>query len=574
MSWLVGVVMKMMSKAGIKVEAELNTMTQDPMKVQKELLLKMIEDNKDTAFGRDNHFDEIHSIEDYQRIVPIQEYDSLSVYIERTLKGETNVLTKEPIVHYNKTSGTMGVPKKIPLVESQVQIFSKYYAKYLYGLMSEKVGYDWCNGKSFTLGEGKCEVLPNGITYGSASALTAARLSSGFMKKMMGMMYSSPYEARVPEPGTGTRYLHALYALKNRDITNASCTFSSYFLEVLTYIENNKDSLIDNIEKGELAANAEMPDQTRASLSKDFHPDPARAAELRKAFADTDSPIPLIKRLWPRFTFLITVGGASFQTYTDKLIENYLGPDIPILYLGLSASEGMMSIPFEVNSSESVLTPETLFFEFRPVKDDSYDHLLTMDQLEVGEKYELIITNACGFYRYSMKDAVIVTGFHGKTPTIKFLYRINNTINLVGEKTTEAALTYTVDAAAKDLGVDLYDYSVYPYNDEHPYRYIFFIEPGRHTGPIDPDKLQQALYKNLCIANPDVPVDVKDGAYTQPEVKLLQNETFQLYRDVMVMRGTSPAQLKPPHVVHNEFQKKFFFKLVDEDVPQQTSVIS
>ena len=31
------------------------------------------------------------------------------------------------------------------------------------------------------------------------------------------------------------------------------------------------------------------------------------------------------------------------------------------------------------------------------------------------------------------------------------------------------------------------------------------------------------------------------------------------------MKGTSASQLKPVHVIRNEFQRKFFFKLKEEE---------
>ena len=50
----------------------------------------------------------------------------------------------------------------------------------------------------------------------------------------------------------------------------------------------------------------------------------------------------------------------------------------------------------------------------------------------------------------------------------------------------------------------------------------------------------------------------------KPEVLILQPETGLLYRDMMVYRGANPSQLKPVHVISNERQKKFFFRLVEE----------
>ena len=61
-----------------------------------------------------------------------------------------------------------------------------------------------------------------------------------------------------------------------------------------------------------------------------------------------------------------------------------------------------------------------------------------------------------------MSDAVKVTGFYNQTPKVHFMYRLNRTINLVAEKTTEKALQVAVERTAEELGIDLADFSVYP----------------------------------------------------------------------------------------------------------------
>ena len=96
------------------------------------------------------------------------------------------------------------------------------------------------------------------------------------------------------------------------------------------------------------------------------------------------------------------------------------------------------------------------------MEEEDMSKCLTLDQLEVGGKYEIIITSICGFCRYRMKDAIELTGFYHKNPTIRFLYRVDQTVNITGEKTTETALRYAVSNASKELGIDMIDYCMYP----------------------------------------------------------------------------------------------------------------
>ena len=46
-----------------------------------------------------------------------------------------------------------------------------------------------------------------------------------------------------------------------------------------------------------------------------------------------------------------------------------------------------------------------------------------MNEVEVGVKYELVMTTRSGLYRYRNGDVVQVVGFHEKCPVIRMLYR-------------------------------------------------------------------------------------------------------------------------------------------------------
>src|SRR3989338_7556189 len=80
--------------------------TKDPMKTQEKLLLKIINKNKNTVFGKGHNFSSIKTIEDYRRNVPAMDYEGFRPYIERIKNGEQNVLTRDKVVFFSTTSGT------------------------------------------------------------------------------------------------------------------------------------------------------------------------------------------------------------------------------------------------------------------------------------------------------------------------------------------------------------------------------------------------------------------------------------------------------------------------------------
>jgi len=564
----VSFMLKMMIKGGKKIENNLNNVIANPAEEQKKLLFSILSENKNTKIGEEFNFENITSIKEFQKRIPLTDYDFYAEKIEHMIKGEENILTAAKTVHFNTTSGTMGNPKRIPIIEKHVGIFSGYYAKYINYLVSQKVGDAWTNGKGLTLTEGKYTILPTGISCGSASSLSSVRMGKmiPFMKiDMMGTMYTSPIEARIPSPETPTRFLHALFALREKNITYASATFSSYLLELMRYIEDHHEMLIDIIETGNIPDTLIKSDKDRNQLKKKLKPSKQRAQELRTIFAQGfDEPI--AKKIWPKLTWIMTVGGAGFSSYTKKLRERYIGFDVCFVFLGLSASEGMFSVPFECENTNAVFVPDSIFMEFVPVEDDKpIDYngpIYTLDQVEVGKKYEIVATTVDGLLRYKMKDVVEIVGFHNNTPTMEFCNRSGFAISMYGEKTSEKALQFMAEKTCEELGFELYDYAVCPDDDETPGCYVLCLELRYcDKNKIDLEKIRATAQKYLSQANPSVGKKMDTGVIQPLKIKLLQEETFLLYRDMMTMKGRAAAQLKPVHVLNTPFLKKLFYTL-------------
>ena len=54
----------------------------------------------------------------------------------------------------------------------------------------------------------------------------------------------------------------------------------------------------------------------------------------------------------------------------------------------------------------------------QPKEVRGYSRLLTLDQLEIGRSYELVVTTLSGLYRYKTKKTFIVVGRYLDTPTV------------------------------------------------------------------------------------------------------------------------------------------------------------
>lgn len=549
----------------MSVYDEFQVVLDAPMEYNERFLMKILQDNKDTEYGRKYDFQNIHSVKEFQEKVPVSVYDDYADYILRmTENSEENLICSYPVNHYNKTSGTMGNPKRIPMSDESWRIYSRYTGGYLAELMEKLLdGKDWKCGKTLMMMEAKPKtaVLKCGATYGAISEKTLLA-----RKDTLELYHSSPIEAFFPEAGTNTRYLHARFGLMDENIVSIGGTFYSFFAELLRYIETNWQMLVADIESGTIDESVSMSDSVRKALQGKIKPMPERAARLREIFSQGFDE-PFVPKVWPKFCYISGTGSAGFQVYADKIKEHYTGDGITQLKFGISASEGCMSLCYAADTNNGVLIPDGMFYEFLPIDaGDDFSQIVTLDGLEEGKDYELIITNASGFYRYRMRDAIRVTGRYRNTPTIDFLYRIDKTVSIMGEKTTEIALQNAANETAKELGFDLVGFSMLPDLDANPVCYRFYMEIANNPGDIHPKEIRYVLERKLAAANPSMGDKVKKGICGATSIYFLEPETYMLYRDLMVSKGTAAGQVKPVVVIGNETQRKFFNGLTEYSV--------
>ena len=548
---------------GNDVRDSLEVMTHNPMKYNTDLLMKIIEDNKETEYGKKYDFANIKSIEDYQNKVPITDYSSYEDYIYRmTENGEKNLLTSYDVIHYAKSSGTMGKPKKIPITSPNQEINMKYNYMYIFNFFAEKVGFDWSKYPFLNLIELSISTLPSGDTYGSISG----KIMGGFGDDISEFV-TSPIEALIPRVGTDLRYIHTRFALTNPNISFTITSFVSLFLESLRYIKGKWELLVNDIENGTIHKSIKMPKEVRESLLRKIEPMPERAEELRKIFEEGfDEPV--VPKIWPKMSLLIGCGSGGFVNYLKK-IKEFTGPDFNFALMGLIASEGIFSLFIELNNPDAVLIPDSMFYEFLPLDaDGDYSKVVTMDKLEEGKKYEIITTNLSGFYRYRMNDVVRCIGRYNNTPMIEFLYRRDQCLSLAGEKVNEENLRDAAFKTEKDFGFDLIDFSVYADSDSSPMKYVYLMEVEDLPEDVTKEIIREKLNENFCAVDPVLCNKIEKGIIAKTELNFLQSETYLLYKELMIARGTSPSQVKPPRILRNEQDISFFNVLIDDELNQ------
>ena len=122
---------------------------------------------------------------------------------------------------------------------------------------------------------------------------------------------------------------------------------------------------------------------------------------------------------------------ASSRPYADVLRRRL--PGVRLQGKGLLATEGVVTIPME-GLPMPVLAIDSGYFEFR----DEAGRCLEAGEVAVGGEYEALMTTEGGLYRYAIGDRVRVCGFAGEAPMLEFLGRSESSVDLCGEKLTDA----------------------------------------------------------------------------------------------------------------------------------------
>ena len=79
------------------------------------------------------------------------------------------------------------------------------------------------------------------------------------------------------------------------------------------------------------------------------------------------------------------------------------------------------------------------------------------------------------------------------------------------------------------------------------------------------DIIQDKLNDNFCATDPVLGYKIEKGLIGKTELKFLQPETYLFYKELRVARGTSSAQVKPPRVLRDEPDMRFFSVLLEEE---------
>ncbi|KAF8888221.1 GH3 auxin-responsive promoter [Infundibulicybe gibba] len=346
--------------------------------------------------------------------------------------------------------------------------------------------------------------------------------------------------------------LHALFAMRERSLTTFNTLFITIFSDLVRLIEGHWEDLVRAIETGQIP-DLEGLDDLQPHIQAHLHPRPDRAGELRKIGVNIGAA-GWLKQIWPNLALISGTATGSFSAVLPR-VRNYVGPTVSVQNVAYAASEAWVGTVYNPESGDNLYKAQTTddVLEYLDVeKPESAEYIAQAWELEVGKKYEVILTTRDGFWRYRLGDILEIVGFAPEdgSPLIRFLERRSAVMRVAGEFVSEAELHRAVRLVEDVIGRVL-EFSVVIDDRWFPRRYGFLLElegepgPHAHTAP-------RRLQEYLSSTNSTFARFNSDSMVGGPSVRVLAPGTFSEYRSWRIgLLGSGSGQMKIPTIIHD-----------------------
>ncbi len=391
----------------------------NPEEVQRRLLLELLKQNQGCAFGRQYGFESISDAREYQSRVPLATYDDLESWIERIKSGENGVLTGEPVLAFEKSSGSASAAKYIPYTQTLRRQFQSALAPWITDMhrafprISRGCAY-WV----VTPLSRERELTQSGIPIGFDSD---TQYFGPSLRWILDKTMAVPPElARVADLEECI-YLTLRFLLQARSLAFISVWSPSFLLILLDRLQQHGERLVRDLSEGTTDIASRISPKLSRSLIRDASQAGNLQAMLRRGYIEPEG-------LWPELALISCWTSAASTPMRTELEQRF--PGVSVQGKGLLATEGVISIPIEQYEAP-VAAITSHFLEFL---DEDSGACRVIPDLEQGREYSVVITTGGGLWRYRLADRVRVTGFAERTPLLEFIGKEDCVSDLCGEK--------------------------------------------------------------------------------------------------------------------------------------------
>lgn len=364
-----------------------------PHEVQEEVLKKLIVTARDTEFGQQYGFEDLHHAEDFKNRIPVHTYEQLFPFVQRLMAGEQNVLWPSEIKWFAKSSGTTNARSKfIPVSPEALEDCHFKGGKDLISIyVNNFPDTEIFSGKGLAVGGSlqSNEFDPTFSShYGDVSAVIMQNLP--------------PWAQFIRTPSLETA--------------------------LMSNWEDKIEKLAAETSKVNVTNLAGVPTWTVLLLK--------RIVELEKKNN--------ILEVWPNLEVFFH-GAVAFAPYRS-LFKSLIPRDGMRYWETYNASEGFFGIQDRSDSEDLLLMLDYgVYYEFIPTEEleREYPKTVSLAGVELGKNYAMVISTNAGLWRYNIGDTVKFTSL--SPHRIRISGRTKHFINAFGEEViienAEAAIT-------------------------------------------------------------------------------------------------------------------------------------
>jgi hypothetical protein len=388
--------------AGIVVK-RIQNWASKPIETQNEVFRDLIRKAKNTSFGLDHNFKDIHSHKDFTARVPVRDYEDLRPYVDRVVAGEENILWPGKPLYFAKTSGTTSGAKYIPLTKDSLPAHIEAARNAILCYIHQTGKADFVDGKMIFLQGSPVLSERHGIQIGRLSGIVAH-----FVPK---------------------------YLQKNR--------LPSWETNCIEDWETKVDAIVRETKDEDMTVISGIPSWVQMYFER-----------LReKTGAD-------IGTLFKNFNLFI-YGGVNYEPYRAKF-EALIGRKVDSIEL-YPASEGFFAFQDKQGIPGMLLLLDSgIFYEFIEAAEffDENPKRHTLCEVTTDVNYVMIISTNAGLWGYNLGDTIQFTSL--KPFRIVVSGRIKHFISAFGEHVIGKEVEEAVQQVMKQYGFSISEFTVAP----------------------------------------------------------------------------------------------------------------
>ncbi|MBL8922694.1 MAG: GH3 auxin-responsive promoter family protein [Myxococcaceae bacterium] len=389
-----------------------------PRRAQEAWFARLQRSAKDTAYGTAIGLGSVYSLDDLRRRAPVTTWEDVAPWVERIAAGERRVLTSEPVLVFQRTSGSTALPKRVPYTQGLLDDFSAATGPWLDDLFRHfpamfRTRQYW----SLSPAARAPETTPAGLRVGLDDDTEYFGRATRFAMAKLMVVPSQVAQAPTMEAWREQTLLRLIEA---GDLGFISVWNPSFLTLLLEALATRWQSLAPSVSP-----------QRRTALERAFD-----------AHGGLDGAA-----LWPSLA-LISCWTDAWAASAVPALRRFF-PTTPLQGKGLLATEGVVSFPLW-GQPAPVAAVTSHLLEFEALEDEGRPTRF-VDELREGASYSPLLTTRGGLVRYRLPDVVRCVGHWRALPMLRFEGRLDRTSDLRGEKLSAVVVERVLAEALRDV---------------------------------------------------------------------------------------------------------------------------